>query len=420
MRKHIHIICSEGAAEVILPNIAHWVGKVSAIPHGATIESALRVAGMPDLIDAWNELRDISGDGTPRYNDAARFITRAAAADAGQPQPLALLFCDERPRALLAGDLDGSDSLSGIARVLSLDSSMDCLNVPETGVITDSSADAIEWVAQYLSDLFESRQLRRIRMQNLNVDSALYSGVRKRLGSRFRIVSRDHVRLRRQLVDPATGDPIQHNSKKTLQGIRRKRRQLAKQFDGDLTLMKITSPKETDWFVEKAASIVSSTYQAALGIGVQDNENYRTFVREMASAGMLRGYIYLGRGEPVSYVLGDFEFGEFHLWATSFMPQYAKFSPGVLLLHDVFDDLVAEGAVRFDFGHGDAQYKRMLSNIEQQEQDVEIYGKDLRASAQFVLRYSADYLRAHARRTLQRSGHLDQIRKRWRQRLCAK
>jgi CelD/BcsL family acetyltransferase involved in cellulose biosynthesis len=256
--------------------------------------------------------------------------------------------------------------------------------------------------------------VQRIEVHNLEVGSALQSTLSRELERGFRVLHKDYVRFSRRLRDGVTGEPVVINSAKTRQSLRRKQRNLEQQFDGDLKFVQVINPDQTDAFVRDAAGIVAQTYQTAIGIGVRDDTAMRDYLRILAQEGTLRGYEFVGRGEPIAYVLGDVTNGTFHLWATSFLPKYSKLSPGIVLLNRVFDALTEEGATLFDFGHRDAEYKRLLGNELQQEEEVRVYGSGLVPSAAFFLDYASDSLRNIARKTLVRFGQIDRTRKVWR------
>ncbi|MGJ8587633.1 MAG: GNAT family N-acetyltransferase [Yoonia sp.] len=160
--------------------------------------------------------------------------------------------------------------------------------------------------------------------------------------------------------------------------------------------------------------IVSQTYQLALDIGLRDDEATRVYLQTLAREGTLRGYMFQSNNTAIAYVVGDVTSGVFHLWATSYLPGYAKLSPGILLLNKAFDALTEEGVELFDFGHGDAEYKRILGNLESQQEDHGIYSAGLTPSAAFLIHDAVENLRKWARDVLVGAGQLDQFRRRWR------
>ncbi len=371
-------------------------------------------AGPDDLLGDWQELLDAQRGGT-RYNSPRRFAAGAAAARPDGRQPLAALFsADGRARAVIVGALRPGDAWHGAGPLARLLPGLNCLTIPQTGIVTDGSAEAVAAVVGCLDTLLRGHVLQRVEIDNLATGGALHRALEQGPGAAFGLVRRDHVRFCRRLRDPQTGEPVQVNSGKTRQGLRRKQRNLRDQFGGDLEFVQVTSPDRTDWFAQNAARIVAQTYQAALGIGVRDDPAMRSYLHDLATEGVLRGYLFLGQGAPVAYVLGDLENGVFNLWATSFLPDYAQFSPGVVLLNQVFEELTAEGAELFDFGHGDADYKRRLGDVELRQESLRIYGPGAVPHTAFLVHVGSDGLRDRMRGALVRSGRLDQARKFWR------
>lgn len=172
---------------------------------------------------------------------------------------------------------------------------------------------------------------------------------------------------------------------------------MEKEFNDELEFVVVTGPGQTDAFVRDAAKIVSQTYQLALDIGLRDDAPTRVYLQTLASEGTLRGYMFRSNNTAIAYVVGDVTSDVFHLWATSYLPNYAKLSPGILLLIKVFDALTKEGVALFDFGHGDAEYKRILGNLELRQEDHRIYGAGLTPLAAFLVHNGFENLRRWAR-----------------------
>ncbi len=377
-------------------------------------------SGPPDaraeavFLQAWEEFLGETRQST-RYNGARRFRARAADVAAGARDdwgvPVAALFSDTKVRALITGAAQARCPWRGAHAVSGLLPPLCGLSIPQSGIVLGEHAEALDAVRSHLGALLENGAVDRIDILNVPTDSALHAALVHDLGGRFRVVSNDHVRHLRQLCAPRGGAPIRHNSAKTRQSLRRKLRNLADAFGGDLEFLRFDAPETTDRFVALAAEVTARTYQAALNVGVSDDAPTRALARDLAAEGTFRGYLYLAAGRPVAHVTGDLECGTFHLWATSFLPEWGRFSPGILLLDRVFDDLAEEGAERFDFGHGDAAYKQLLASESRAEADLVFYGRGRVAALAWAVHHAADGSRALLRRAAVRSGALDRLRR---------
>lgn len=406
----IHILTTSRCRGIVeahrsVPGLDAEQSLVVSYLDGHDLDPAARGA-----VDAWEDLRSTTGQRT-RYNSPTRFLNAVAAVVPDREQPFAVLIVrDGMACGVISGSFEPRALWRNAGRLNLLLPGLRCLSVPQTALITDRTGPAARLVGRYLKVLVGRRIVHRLELENLSLTDPLHAELTGPDGLSTRLVRLDKLRWCRQLLDPESGDPIEYHSKKTRSTWRRKLRLLAKEFDGELELVKVTSPDETDDFVVKAAGIVAQTYQLALGTGASNTPECKAFAREMAEEGVLRCYMFIGRGEPISYVMGDLEDGRFHLWATSFLPRYGRFSPGIVLLNEVMDDLVSSGAEVFDFGDGEAAYKEMLGSERHDEQNLRAYAPAVLSRTAFAFDVVVARLRSLARRRLARLGLLDRAR----------
>jgi CelD/BcsL family acetyltransferase involved in cellulose biosynthesis len=83
-----------------------------------------------------------------------------------------------------------------------------------------------------------------------------------------------------------------------------------------------------------------------------------------------------------------------HYWLPVYRPEFARYSPGLLLLVELIRDAAERGMTRIDLGTGEAEYKRRLANSEivLSQGSVELW------SPVVVARRARWWVRAHARR----------------------
>lgn len=407
------VLCSENGEDLARRCAVAWGGQLATVPRTDPEAAIQQEPGVPELLAAWDGFLKSERQET-RYNSSRRFVERATVADAGRTQSMAALISTDRPRALIVGTLNPRDAWHGVGQLFGRLPGMASWAISPTGIVTDGSAEAVAAVVDHLNELLRSRVLKRIEIANLKVESDLYAALDGGLDGGCRIKRRRVVRFRRRLRDAETGEPIQINSAKTLQDLRRRQRKLEKELDGDLEYVKVTSPDKTDWLVKNTAQIVAQTYHAAIGSGITDDDAMRDFLRQLAVEGTMRGYLFLGKGQPIAYWVGNLENGNFEAWATSFLPEYSKFSPGNVLLNRVFEDLTEEGAELFDLGYGESAYKRIYCDLEVPEETLHIYGPAPVTRTAFLVHVGFDRLLTAMRDVLVRSGRLDQLRKLWR------
>ncbi len=417
----LHVFTPAGCSELVAeharlfpaPDAGCVVGHLVA--PGADVDAALRSSA--DAFAMWDALREQTGQAS-RYSNAQSFLRRASSArsDGEGAQPLAVLLVHEgAPQALFCGFYarrakPRGAKQQGLRQLARLAPALRGWRMPELATVVAPGPEAAELARTYLAALLERGIVQRLELENIACESALHAALASPGALPGALARLDKVRWKRRMIDAQSGEVIEHNSSKTRHGIRRKQKQLAKRFESGLDYTRVSAPEDVDAFVTRAARIVRQTYQASLGIGAVDTPAYKAFCREVAEAGHLRGYLFEGDGEPIAYVLGDTEGGEYHLWATSFVPEYGKHSPGMVLVRLAIDDLQAEGIPMLDFGDGEAQYKEMFGSECVAEQDFCAYGPGPAARLGHGVDRGSTWLVETARRLLERRGLMDRAR----------
>lgn len=363
----------------------------------------------------WDSLREKSCKAT-RFNNSARFLAAARKVENTAPQPFAALFArNDEPAALVLATVHRQSKWPGIPNGLSsFLPDLRGIICGETGLLSDPAKPAADLIAEYFSNLLQSRIVHSVKIHNIPAISAEYGALNSLPQLSQRNIRVEQCRWTRQIIHPDEGSPIEKNSKRTIQSFKRKEKRLSQSIEGDLTFLSISKLDEIDQFIRDAASITDQTYQKGLQVGISDTAEMRAFAKELAAENFFRGYLLLGGGKPISYAAGDTEGGSFHLWATSFVPDYGKFSPGIILLRKAFEHLQSQGIPVFDFGHGDSEYKSILGSEKQIEHDLRIYGLSFASRAAFFLDHASVAVRHAINKNLRNSGLYATMKKQWR------
>ncbi len=147
-------------------------------------------------------------------------------------------------------------------------------------------------------------------------------------------------------------------SKKARYNLKRSRKKLAEAFDGELELETFTSTSSVLSFVNKCEEITKESYHSLLGAGVRNNPSWISIIELEAKFGRFLGLILIGKKTPICYQLGTIHGSTFNLEATSFLPEFARLSPGGVLQQRAFEVMYERGLSRIDYGFGDAPYKQ--------------------------------------------------------------
>lgn len=214
---------------------------------------------------------------------------------------------------------------------------------------------------------------------------------------------------RHRIVMPATFDEYMSKfTSRTRSTLRRKLRKF-----GDCQLERITELDQLPDFLSAAHEISRNSWQSdLLGLRIHDDEREIECFTRLVGLQALRAYLLWHDGNPVSFCIGTQFNGVFDYEEVAYDRQYAKSSPGQVLVLKMIEDLFASNTPQvFDFGGGDAEYKRQFSNSESESGSVWLLRPGVRSK---VIRSYLDgrrMLGQAARTALQHSGLKDHIRR---------
>lgn len=399
------------------------VSQISSFPELIKYENQQQPEGrFKDVLDQWEIFRQTKKLAT-RYNNPKGFFKMLAKAENNQEQPLAVVFLNEQGIcAILMASIKIESSPCAIGPVRLPSPKLRSLSVGESAFIHDGGQATIETVKHVLDAFVKTKALDFIEMFNVLMDSPWYRLLNTRKNSGiWDSIEIPQVRWQTELVDSETGERLDSRSSKTRNTHRRKDKKLVGAFSDGVSFIEITKADQIDNFIKASSSIVEQTYQASLGIGVRkEDEGLKDFLIELAEDDYLRAYLLETEGKAICYVLGDAQSNVFSLWATSFLPEYRKYSPGVVLINRVMEKLADEGVYLFDFGYGDSAYKRELGSRMLNEADIRIYSKRLTPRVGYFLNRITMSADKRLRQVLGTGGRLDKARRFWRKILTKK
>jgi GNAT acetyltransferase-like protein len=218
---------------------------------------------------------------------------------------------------------------------------------------------------------------------------------------------------RRLLVLPATFDDfLASRSRKIRAGIRYDAKKLESSIDARVTVHRAWTPS----LVDELDSIAATTYQRTLGAGFSRDRG--AALRVALEHGWARAYMLHDRERPIAFWLCGVHRDTIRLHTTGYLPDYARYRPGIYLLMRVIEDSIADPALRvLDFGPGRSGYKRHFSNEEYEERNLVLFAPTLRAQRARIARTAIAGVTLAARRTLDAVGGTQRLKTTWRRRL---
>ena len=207
-------------------------------------------------------------------------------------------------------------------------------------------------------------------------------------------------------------------SAKSRYDIRRTRRRLEKNGNGECIIEKYLKVEDVARFVDDACAVSSTTWQyQQQNAGLRDPQVLRDRFEHTARLGWFHSYLLRVHGEPVAFQVGYVLEGVYYAHVTGYDPSWAKKQVGIYLIVAVIEDLISngQGIHLFDFGYTNSLYKQRLSNRSTRDGFYYLFPRTVRMSALWIaLRISigvTDLVRrilstaGPGRRLLQRFGY---------------
>lgn len=215
---------------------------------------------------------------------------------------------------------------------------------------------------------------------------------------------------RRHMIElPETHDDYwsKFNSK-TRSTLRRK----LKQF-GDCRLELINKPFQIPGFLENAQEISKRSWQSdLLGLRVQNDEFETQIFTFLATQNALRAYLLWQDDTPVSFCIGTQHNGIFNYEEVGYDRDYSKKSPGQVLVIKMLEEMYErDQPALFDFGGGDAEYKRQFGTRISESGHVWLLRPGMRSKMIVGYLSGRRALSQTLRGTLAKFGLLDRVRK---------
>ncbi len=217
-----------------------------------------------------------------------------------------------------------------------------------------------------------------------------------------------------------TRDVYCRMSAKRRNALRSQQKKLMRDFREEVWIHGYRHPEEISNALIDVESIASRTYHRSLGFGYDGSEELRQRLIAEAERGRLRVYLLYLASRPIAFWIATAYKGVLYSDFMGYDPELAKYSPGMYLTVKTLEGMsrseVDQAIWKIDWGLGDAQYKQVLGTDKWTEDQVRLFGRTPRG---FLLRLTVvpmDVLSAQLKRVLARSGMLQRIKTKWRQR----
>jgi len=296
-----------------------------------------------------------------------------------------------------------------------------CLSVVYGGILGRPDSNVYSLLIMEMSRMLRNREVDMVFFNHLRVDSDVYRVVTTKPG----FLCRGWVPETQQhwsISMPDTMDELyKRYSSKNRSNLRRLISRLERAYPGQVRVMTYTNENDVQKAIDVMAGISAQTYQSQLNSGFVDTDYTRDMLKLAAKRGWLRACVLFIDEEPSAFELAlRYEKSYFGLH-TGFDPKWKQFRVGTVLFLNFLESICGDPTAKsFDFGFGDAEYKRLYSDRCWDEASVYIFAPRLYPIFVNALRSSAIAVDACLKYIVNRIGAVGWIKRHWRDSLQVK
>lgn len=171
--------------------------------------------------------------------------------------------------------------------------------------------------------------------------------------------------------------------------LQRKQRVMAQALGAEVTVRRLTTPDDVQAAYADLSQVATRARQRT-GRALPDQPR----LVDAAQRGLLRAYVLHAGASALAYVIGYQGQNVFHYSDVAFSDDAARLSPGTVLLYHVIRDVCEHRpASWFNFGLGEAEYKRRFCNVKSEDATVYVMRRTLRNHLRVLSLKSIDILR---------------------------
>lgn len=249
---------------------------------------------------------------------------------------------------------------------------------------------------------------RYLLIEDVDQDSSLLQLAQSYQSRGYSIYSPTSFQVRLKINLPRTGaEYFGKFSSKTRNTFKRKEKKL-----GDIRVVRCSTVDQVADFLRDAHQISVNTWQTEqFGLRVKNDESDLAQFTFLASQGALRSYLLYQGETPMAFIIGNQHAGLYRYEEVGFDRKYHALSPGQVLLLKVLDDMFQDNPPEcFDFGMGDADYKRLLANVETTAGNIWLVPPGLRGRSLVAFLHGSRSIRQCGRQLIKVLGWYRKLR----------
>ena len=375
---------------------------------------AQNIEEIESLRPAWESIQQNDRFTMPDA-DIDRYISVVKANDETMRPHIMLIEHDDKPAAMIISRIEKHKLDLKLGYKTLLSPKLRCLTVVYGGILGEPESNLSALIVGEIMELMKSRTVDAVRFNHLRTDTPFYQAVRHRPG----FLTRDHLpktdKHWRMPVPERMDQFYAARSHKHRSNLRRAIRKFEKDYPSHHRIDEYRNESEVAEFIRIAAGISAKTYQAALNVGIVDDERTHSLLAAAARQGWFRGHILYAGDVACAFQLGLGFKEVYYLVSIGYDPDFHAHLPGTVLFLKVLETLCDDPSIHtMDFYFGDAWYKQSYGTQQWQEASPYIFTPSFYPMFLNVLRSSLTSVNAGLEYVLKKIGLKEFIKRYWR------
>lgn len=370
---------------------------------------------MEAIRDVWEQMQH---NESPAHIDADydRYLSVLKAADESIKPYIILIKQNGCLKTMVIARTETRRIACRIGYLTILKPRMRCLSVVYGGILGQPNNEVCSFLVNELLRILRGGEIDTIFFNHLRTESDLFKAITTQAGF-FHLGRFPKIEPHWAISIPETMDQLyKRYSPKNRSNLRRLINRLEKKYQDQIKVVTYTQQNEVDKAIEAIAKISAQTYQSQLYN--MDSEQIRILLKLAASRGWLRAYVLFIDEEPVAYEIalkyGSSYFGLY----TGFDPKWKQYRIGTVTLLKFLESICGDPEAKlFDFGFGDAHYKRLYADICWQEASIYLFATKPYPLVVNLLHSTITGISLGINWSLNKTGLTNRIKRLWRNRL---
>lgn len=289
---------------------------------------------------------------------------------------------------------------------------LNVLEIEIDGILSNKNPHDESVMISYLKSLLDEKNIDVLEFQHFSENNFVFNFLKKNEFSK-RSIELIGVEYLAQIRDFETREKLIYHKAKTLRNFKRSDRILNEKLT-NVNIQQYNSLETIDEFIANSEKVSEKSYHSKLGIGIVNNEYWNNLIYSLTKQKYFRGFILYGNSEPIAYNYGVVFENYFFGFNTSFDLSKRKLMPGNFLIRKMIEELLKHNIDYFNFGYGHSEYKKLFSNIRNNESSFLVFSNSPKSIISFRLLSISNYINNKLISTLEKFGVLNKIKKLWR------